>query len=272
MSIASIAWGVISSSNRALFSAPSETDPYSDQVVFFAPMQDTLTHYETSDTVMLVSNPTTAYLEPGGGPFGDACLYAGSGGYLLAALALDVQAADFTIEGWVKTTAGAFTGVAAFNAITGSDINLLTMTGDYIFVSSNASWWNVLSLDDVSYGIESWTHFAFTRNNTEITFWVNGIAEATASVTSGTSFTYSGPWTLLGKKANALYDSIVNRIAHMRVTKGVCRYPAAFAPPTGPFPTPTKPTTAQAKTTRRFAVMGNNPTAQTLRRFTILTS
>lgn len=272
MSIANIAWGVISASNHIRFSTPIETDPYSDQVVYFSDYQSRVTSHDRTDAFNMAPLYTTTYIEAGTGPFGDNCLVAGSEGYHMAAVNFAVGAADFTIEFWVKTTLTGFDGVAAFEALPTGDFNLFTLTGDFFYVSNDVYSWNIMSAVATTYGDGNWHHVALTRAGTAITAWVDGVAIATATVTTGAVLTQRSVWSIIGKKSNDLTGSYTSRIAHLRMTKGVCRYHTGFTPPTAAFPTPTMPDYPKAKTARRFAVVRNLAKAETLRRYTILTS
>lgn len=272
MSIANIAWGVISASNRTRFSTPIETDPYSDQVVYFSDYQSRVTSHDKTDAFNMASLYTTTYIEKGTGPFGDNCLVAGSGGYHMAAVNFAVGAADFTIEFWVKTTLTGFAGVASFEALPTDDFNLFTLTGDYVYASGNVSSWSIMSAVATTYGDGDWHHVALTRAGTAITAWVDGVAIATATVTTGAVLTQRSVWSIIGKKSDGLTGVYTSRIAHLRMTKEVCRYLTAFTPPAAAFPAPTMPAYPKARTARRYAIMAAPFSVQTLRRFTILTS
>jgi hypothetical protein len=81
-----------------------------------------------------------------------------------------------------------------------------------------------------------WTHVAFVRSSTTMTFYVNGVAGGTATISGTQTGTATTNPIYIGSKdsASAAYGT-VGYIADLRITNGYARYTTTFTPPTVPL-------------------------------------
>jgi hypothetical protein len=148
-------------------------------------------------------------------------------------------ASDFTVEAWVYPTDGTITNWGIIDArqsggtpaafVFGLSSLASPVAGSYRMSFYNAAY----SFGTTTILSNVWTHVAFVRVGTTMTFYVNGIANGTATV-SGTltgAATTNPIW--IGHKDNnlAAYGS-VGFIDDLRITNGVARYTGDFTPPT----------------------------------------
>jgi len=169
----------------------------------------------------------------------DTAYFDGSGDYISVPYStdFDVGSGDFTIECWfmVPNVSGQKT-LFAFN----TDFHLgVFLNGNRLscFASSNGSGWNMISGDtggnlgagytDVQPNV--WNHFAWTRYGTTWTLWLNGKADRQLVGISGAVVTRNEAFNV-GRWGNNGYW-LSGHIDDFRLTKGVCRYTAPFAPP-----------------------------------------
>lgn len=75
-----------------------------------------------------------------------------------------------------------------------------------------------------------WTHLAVTRSGSTARIWINGVQDASGSVSS-----LNNTNTTL-RIATGANGSFFGHISELRVTAGVARYTSRFTPPTAPFP------------------------------------
>ena len=144
---------------------------------------------------------------------------------------LDFGSEDFTIEGWYK--AGA----------TNSDHYLLSSSGgsfnagpSHFGINIYQGNWRVGGFNDkliggvgsgVNTGIDttSWHHFAWTSNNRQIQFFVDGAQTgSTVDVTSDT-FDCGGSFKI-GSFHNGNQSNWNGNLEDIRISKGLCRYPS----------------------------------------------
>lgn len=154
----------------------------------------------------------------------------------------DINAGDFTIEGWAKFDGlpqpaqwglAVIVGKAAsFNqsfyvGVNGSSILSFSW-------SSDGTGSGITSIASSAAVGPSFFHFAVSRVGSTVRLFLNGVLQATSSISN---FHNSSTPLLVGGIAVAGYDYFWNgNIRDLRITKGVGRYTATFTPPTDPLP------------------------------------
>jgi hypothetical protein len=144
---------------------------------------------------------------------------------------------SFTIEGWFNCNvpSGSYGIVFALSTgYTGS-------TGISLFVYSNGQlnfWYNGTSVNATStISFNTWYHFAYVKNGSNILCFLNGILLATTSnAFAQTSNNLTIGSTLGGTTWDTTYTAPMY-IDDFRITNGIARYTAAFTPPSASLPT-----------------------------------
>jgi hypothetical protein len=175
--------------------------------------------------------------------FGGSSMYFdGTGDWLLgpASQNLALGTGDFTVEAWIYVTT--FTTTTGFQAIF-SNRNSTTTQASFDFGIRNSDKYlyfynrntdvSTFSTAGLS-GVNTWIHVAIARVGSTITFYINGTASGTVSVSTN-SFG-SNNVIYVGSNFNATPDIFNGYIDDLRVTKGVARYTTGFTPPTAAFP------------------------------------
>jgi hypothetical protein len=81
-----------------------------------------------------------------------------------------------------------------------------------------------------------WTYVAWVRSGTTMTFYVNGVAGGTATISGTQTGTATTNPVIIGiKDSNLSYYGTLGYIADLRITNGYARYTTAFTPPTVPL-------------------------------------
>jgi hypothetical protein len=175
--------------------------------------------------------------------FGGSSMYFdGTGDWLLgpASQNLALGTGNFTVEAWIYVTT--FTTTTGFQAIF-SNRNSTTTQASFDFGIRNSDKYlyfynrntdvSTFSTAGLS-GVNTWIHVAIARVGSTITFYINGTASGTVSVSTN-SFG-SNNVIYVGSNFNATPDIFNGYIDDLRVTKGVARYTTGFTPPTAAFP------------------------------------
>lgn len=213
-------------------------DPYWSQVVMYLPLTEDF--QDVSNNSVVVVNHG-CMIASSGGAIEPPHLLAGPQAYLEADLDAAFGAKDFTVEFFVKAQAAQFDGYASFEGVIGQDFELLTITAGagpaaLGWVSATGSSWYpgaLLPFGNSNDG--NWHHLAFTRQGTAGRLFCDGALVYTLTLPSG-ALPQKGPKAVLGKKGSIPAQGHTVRLQHIRVTKGVARYTAAFVPPTKAFP------------------------------------
>lgn len=176
--------------------------------------------------------------------FGGASgLFDGAGDYVGVpdSSAFTFGTGDFTVEAWVR-----------LNALAGAEGAYIIGQINGVFTQSTGSFF--LALNDASrpaglmatgaslvvatgttvLNTGQWYHLAYTRSGSTFRIFVDGIEEG--SQTSAAAMNDSGEAISIGRPG--AYDGAYFNgwIDDLRVTKGVARYTADFAPPSAQFP------------------------------------
>jgi hypothetical protein len=169
----------------------------------------------------------------------------GTGDYLKFPDAINFNVGeDFTVEAWLyMTDAGTYTPrIQKYASTTEIAVFAVQKSGTVYAVFSSAvlNGGIAATSDDATSTIsgQTWNHVAWVRSSGTLTFYINGSASGTVSLS-----TYkSQPLTLVGITnysaggAPGLYFPFNGYIDDLRITKGVARYTANFTAPTKEFP------------------------------------
>jgi len=193
-------------------------------------------------------NPTSAWSASSNGGSG---YFDGSGDYLSIAYnsALDLGGSDFTVEGWVYSTnnGSALLNVIDFGWQFGvyGPLFVANTSGTLLFyASSNGSSWDIGNATTIGVlPLNSWNHFAISRNGTSIRVFFNG-ALVTTITTSAALMSNASRAITIGGDTTGAYN-FGGYISGLRVVKGSSVYNAAFSVPTAP---PTAVTNTQLLT------------------------
>lgn len=217
--------------------APTVVDPYYSQVSLLLHMDGvdgSTTFNDGSLTAKAIAASGNAKVSAAQSKWGGASLVLdGSGDYLSAPAHADFVfgVGDFTVELLINTTTAAEkvlvdqfeigkTNSWQFSVKSG---RLVWYSGGYLLTGAAA----------VNNG--AWHHVAAVRSAGTLRFFVDGVLDGSAAL--GLNFNTNlvlGIGAQVGAR-NSVYD-FPGYIDELRITKGVGRYTANFAPPTGPFP------------------------------------
>ena len=142
---------------------------------------------------------------------------------------------DFTVEGWVSFngwSTGTGSGRGVFHITTGY-LNS-TVYGPALGVDDSGNWhiYHVSGATALAYGPipNEWTHFAYVRNSSTSTVYLDGVSVWTAS--DSNDYTWSHLVVGGYYSSSFLLDGY---ISSFRVVKGTAVYTSAFTPPTSPL-------------------------------------
>ena len=179
---------------------------------------------------------------------GTSGLFDGSDDYVTVPddSAFNFGAGDFTIEYWEYRTSNAiFKPVMSRNSA-GQPPWMIgwTESGNINFFAGNGSSWSIASA--VSMGviiINSWTHYAVTRQGNTFRTFQNGIQIST--FTSAATIPDGAAPLEIGRYAGTYYYP--GYLDELRLTKGVARYTGSFATQSAAFPDNLNVTQLQTK-------------------------
>ena len=220
------------------------TDPYFANVSMLLPFNGTngsTTFTDASSNGFTVTANGNAQISTAQSKWGGASgLFDGSGDYLSVAsnAAFYLGTGDFTLEAWIR-----------FNSVPGvnNSIPIVSAEGSggmffgYIRELYYTQGWGI-GLTAVSWGpltgatasAGTWYHVAVSRSETTMRFFVNG-TQVGSTFTNSQSYDLSTTNLNIGGQSSSNY--LNGNIDDLRITKGIARYTANFAPPSAPFPT-----------------------------------
>lgn len=159
----------------------------------------------------------------------------GSGDYLTSASSADFAfgTGDFTVEGFVRINSSSnfvffATSESTANAgfvIFAKNLNFSGVVRFFDFVTNSGT------NGTANLAVGTWYHLAVVRASGVITFYVDGVASGSFANTS--NFSAGAQPRIGGYSPNSQANGHIDEV---RITKGVARYTANFAPPTAPFP------------------------------------
>ena len=176
--------------------------------------------------------------------FGGSSIYLdGTGDYLTfpSSQGFAMGTGDFTFEGWVYATGsdaadatGIFQqGTSLFPTSASNSLAVAIRP-----VSATIRWHtyakNTSQDSTATVSLNTWYHFAFVRNGTTTTLYIDGSSVIT--VTSDNT-DYTGTFLGVGSIYGTVNTNWEGYIDDLRITKGYARYTANFTAPTQAFPT-----------------------------------
>ena len=150
---------------------------------------------------------------------------------------LDLGSGNFTAECWFNQSAGGVQYVFEISSPTnGYAQAAFAVSGTQVYGligNAGANSWQTVLLGG-SYTQNTWNHYAFVRNGSTATIYLNGVSVGSGAVSgtlyyTGTEASLIGDYVPSGYKFNGYIDDL-------RITKGVARYTTTFTPPTSAFP------------------------------------
>ena len=141
---------------------------------------------------------------------------------------------DFTVEGWLYVTT--FSTTTGFQAIFSNRNSNSTQTSfdfgirnsdRYLYFYNRNTDASTFSTAGLS-GTNTWVHVAIARVGSTITFYINGTASGTVSVSTNSFGTSNVIY--VGSNFNTTPDTFNGYIDDLRITKGYARYTANFTP------------------------------------------
>jgi hypothetical protein len=167
---------------------------------------------------------------------------------------LQVTSKDFTVEAWINLaslpnntgSAGAFV-IFSKGSISNSDLEFsfnIQQSGGNIQLgfqqSTNGSSGTSYTSSNITFSINNWYHVAITKSGTTVTYWLNGVASGTSSVSSTTynSSNFNSA-AAIGNTPAGSGPYFSGSISNLRFINGTAYYTAAFTPSTVPLETTT---------------------------------
>lgn len=225
---------------------PGAGDPYFAQVAF-------LMHFDGSNGSTTFTEVTGRTITPTGNAqlsttnqkFGTACgLFDGTGDYISTAHTnnLSVSTGDFTIEFWVRFNGVGTVYLIGFKGGSSGNFYPWQFRKSELNKIGFRGFNNTSPTPTLVYFIESstsvvanqWYHVAGTREGNTLRLWLDGNLEGSATVSSAL-WLQSGINMTWGSYTDPQLG-LNGRLDDLRITAGVCRYTAAFTPPTEAFP------------------------------------
>lgn len=156
---------------------------------------------------------------------------------------LDFGSGDFTIEAWINPNNVSNNEVIIANWYGGGNpancafIFYITSSGK-LQLSYGVGSTNAGTPSTTGISASTWTHVAVCRQGTTVSYYINGVKDATTYTFSGSLNIAPGPAIAIGCASPSTGPSLFfnGHIDELRVTKGVARYSATFTPPAAPFP------------------------------------
>jgi hypothetical protein len=148
----------------------------------------------------------------------------GSGDYLTAPAGANSFPGDFTFEFWLYPTTD------GYSAISGDTNN------SYLFQRENGAIGVYMSGTDFPIGTgaaptNTWTHIAWVRNGTTSTLYINGVNNASRTL----SGTLGSATTMYFGARGDLTGYTTGYLSNIRIVKGTAVYTSAFTPSTTPL-------------------------------------
>ena len=149
---------------------------------------------------------------------------------------------DFTIEAWVRPTASALSGgrviASNWHGVSASFCSwiLYFAAGGKLQLSYGVGGTNTGTPSTTTIAADVWTHVAVCREGNVVSYYINGVKDATTFALVGTLNYYAGEPTVIGALSGGGGSAYIGYIDEFRLTKGVARYDANFTAPTAEFP------------------------------------
>ena len=216
---------------------PSGGDPYFANVALllgFEGSDGSTTFVDESPNPKTVTANGNAQIDTAQSKFGSGSLLLdGSGDYLSIGNNADFGfgTADFTAELFLRRAAGTSGDAPMLDFRTSGSTNgmlyltpttrLLTYYNGSVFGGSGSA-----------PAVDTWDHIAYARESGTLRAFLNGVQQWSPAMAG--DFTTARPLSIGGNFAASSF--IQGHMDELRITKGVARYTANFAPPTSAFP------------------------------------
>lgn len=141
----------------------------------------------------------------------------------------------FTIECWIKPNSSSFGNSPNLFSTRGGGSGItfrLNTSGQLEFFWGEG---NDAITGTTVVSTSAFSHVALTRSSNTVRLFLNGVVEATTTV-SGSITTGQSATAYMGADAPTLGERYAGFIDDFRVTNGVARYTSNFTPPTAAFP------------------------------------
>lgn len=219
----------------------NQVDPYANKVVLHLPFENSGGNGSLLWEATGKALTATGTINTGGSNDaykGLSCAMFTSGSYMSAPASSDFNlgSGDFTVELWMNSSASnayatlidrpsasGFTAGAwslMFNSGTGNGLIAL-----YVASYSTGS---PLITGTIALNDGRWHHVAWTRSGSTHTLWIDGVQDV--SVTWAGTIADLATNLRIGNNANYAGRDFVGSMDELRITKGACRYYAAFNP------------------------------------------
>ena len=160
-----------------------------------------------------------------------------------ATTALTTFTSDFTFECWVYPTDATISTAWGIwdSRQSGATPNAMTFSLQALASPVSGSWRLAYYNGTVYYGtgvvlLNQWSHVAFVRSGSTMTFYVNGVAGGTATISGTQTGTATTNPVFIGSKDSGLANyGTVGHISNFRIVNGTAVYTANFTPPTAPL-------------------------------------
>lgn len=177
----------------------------------------------------------------GDSKFGGGCLYLDGASYAECPASADWNfgTGDFTVEAWVKRSAGGVWQaiVGQWNNTTDKSWSMYVgPSNDLAFFTKDATFDHYTGTGgSAQLPAGEWVHCAASRQGDTLRLFLNGELKATNTSFAGYAVGVSGTVLRIGR-AVAVTDPFTGYIDDVRITKGVARYTENFTPPAQAFP------------------------------------
>lgn len=149
---------------------------------------------------------------------------------------------DFTFECWVNPTSAAVTEWGIWDSRqTGSTAAAMVFSLSPLASPVSGSYRLLYYNGSYNYGTSTvlsnqWTHVAFVRSGSTMTFYVNGAVGGTSTISGTQTGTATTNPVYIGSKDGSVSNfGTVGYISNFRIVNGVAVYTGAFTPPTSPL-------------------------------------
>ena len=170
----------------------------------------------------------------------------GTGDYLLTRDSpnLTLGAGDFTVEAWVYPTASPIQPIIAaqWDGVGGgtglSWVLLLSNDSNRYLrfaLSTNGSGVLTDSVSSTALALNAWNHVALVRCGSVFIAYLNGTSVVRYTISAGTALYDATNQVSVGSSSTGT-QNFNGYIDDLRISKGICRYPYNFTPPTAEFP------------------------------------
>lgn len=214
----------------------ASTDPYFSDVVMllqFDEANNSTSFTDNSNTnATITAYGDTKHSTTVAGRFnGSSCYLDGVGDKLGMGTAYASLTGDFTIELWVYPTR--ITADECLFGTTAQNHQIMRFHGDespkklefynnaYMFTKFAPSVWPT---------VNSWNHYALTRDSGVCRFFINGVLVGTNN-----SFSNTVNYQYIGVGYSGSQSPFQGYVDEVRITDGVARYTSTFTPPTAGF-------------------------------------